>query len=93
LSAEARRALTFDVGNVLESLGRSDEALERYESVAAEERSFRDVTARIRRLGGGAKPRPPPLKVAARPAARPLAAAAEKKPGATAASNRKIGFV
>ena len=94
LSAEARCALAFELGNVLESVGRTNEALQQYESVAAEERGFRDVAARIQRLGGTARPRPPPMKVAARPAARPVAATAEqKKPGSIAARNRKIGFV
>jgi tetratricopeptide (TPR) repeat protein len=94
LSPEARRALAFDLGTALETLGRNDEALEQYESVAAEERGFRDVAARIQRLGGGsAKPRPA-MKAAARPAAHPVAAAAEKKqPEAGASRNRKIGFV
>ena len=93
LTREARRALAFELGNVLETLGRNDEALEQYESVAAEERGFRDVTARIQRLGSGsAKPRPK-IKPAARPAAHPVAAAAEKKPEAAASRNRKIGFV
>jgi tetratricopeptide (TPR) repeat protein len=94
LSAEARRALAFELGNVLESLGQNDAALEHYQSVAAEERGFRDVAARIQRLGGGsARPRPA-MKAAARPAAHPVAAVAEKKqPEATASRNRKIGFV
>ena len=93
LSAEARRALAFEVGTVLESLGRKDEALAHYQSVFAEERGFRDVAARIQRLGGGsAKPRPP-MKAAARPAAHPVSATAEQKAQATASRNRKIGFV
>ncbi|HYZ90672.1 MAG TPA: tetratricopeptide repeat protein, partial [Myxococcales bacterium] len=95
LSAEARRALAFELGCVLETLGRNDEALEQYQSVAAEERGFRDVAARIQRLGGGvgAKPRPP-VKPAARPAAHAVRAAAEQKQPAPAATrNRKIGFV
>src|SRR5205085_3972272 len=79
LSAEARRAIAFELGNVLESLGRGDEALEQYESVAADERGFRDVAARIQRLNGGSKPRPS-VKMAARPAAHPVSAAAGKKP-------------
>jgi tetratricopeptide (TPR) repeat protein len=95
LSAEARRALAFELGCVLETLGRNDEALEQYQSVAAEERGFRDVAARIQRLGGGvsAKPRAP-VKPAARPAAHAVSAAAEQKQPPTAATrNRKIGFV
>jgi hypothetical protein len=96
LNPEARRAMAFELGTVLETLGRNGEALEQYQIVAAEERGFRDVAARIQRLGnGGARPRVP-VKPAARPAGRmaPATAAAEKKPPEAGTSrNRKIGFI
>jgi tetratricopeptide (TPR) repeat protein len=94
LSAEARRALAFELGNVLESLGRNGEALEQYQSVAAEERGFRDVAARIQRLGGASAKLRPAVKPAARPSAHPVSAVAEQKqPQPSASRNRKIGFV
>ena len=96
LNPEARRALAFELGSVLETLGRNGEALQQYQEVAAEERGFRDVAARIQRLGNSsARPRAP-VKPAATPAARlaPASAAAEKKPPDGGASrNRKIGFI
>jgi tetratricopeptide (TPR) repeat protein len=96
LNPEARRALAFELGTVLETLGRNGEALEQYQLVAAEERGFRDVAARIQRLGNGSARARAPVKPAAKPAARPAAATAtaEKKPlDPASARNRKIGFV
>ena len=96
LNPEGRRAMAFELGTVLETLGRNGEALRHYQAVAAEERGFRDVAARIQRLGNGSVRPRAPGKPAATPAGRPLpaTAAAEKKPpGTGASSNRKIGFV
>ncbi len=93
INPEGRRALAFELGSVLETLGRAEEALEQYQAVAAEERGFRDVAARIQRLNGSARPRAG-AKPAARPAVRPpMAAAEQKKPEAGSSRNRKIGFI
>ena len=94
LLPEARRALAYELGTVLETLGRKEEALEQYQKVVAEDRGFRDVAARIQRLGSfSARPRGQ-ARPAATPAGRPspAAAAAQKKPPEPP-RNRKIGFV
>jgi TolA-binding protein len=95
LNPEARRALAFELGTVLETLGRNVEALEQYRVVAAEERGFRDVAARMQRLSNGSGRQRAPAKPAATPAGRATSAtaAAEKKPTDAASRNRKIGFV
>ena len=82
LQPDARRALAFELGAAYETLGRAAEAIEQYQSVAREEPGFRDVAARLQRLGGGAKkgtPKPP--------------AGGPGKGEAGGSRNRKIGFV
>jgi tetratricopeptide (TPR) repeat protein len=66
LAAEARHALAFELGGVFESTGQTVEALEQYGSIDREDPNYRDVQARIARLGS----------VEARPAA-----AAPQRPG------------
>src|SRR5439155_22540362 len=57
LTGEARSAVAFEMGVALESLHQIAEALEQYESVGRDDPGFRDVAARVERLGGSlAKP-------------------------------------
>jgi tetratricopeptide (TPR) repeat protein len=51
LSPEARYALAFELGAVYESTGQTVEALEQYGSIDREDPNYRDVPARIARLG------------------------------------------
>jgi pilus assembly protein FimV len=51
LVPEARHELWFEIGNALELLGKASEALVWYEKVDEQNPQFRDVAARIERLG------------------------------------------
>ncbi len=106
LAAAARHALQFELGGALESLGRPADAVEQYQTLAGEDASYRDVAARLQRLGGAvAKGRPivkpsstPPAaqrKAAAQTGAAPAARAASgtSQPNDIPQKNRKIGFV
>jgi tetratricopeptide (TPR) repeat protein len=52
LTAEAKRALAFELASAYESVGQMGLALEQYQDVERVEPGFRDVEARIVRLGG-----------------------------------------
>jgi hypothetical protein len=52
LTAEAKRALAFELASAYESVGQMGLALEQYQEVERVEPGFRDVEARIVRLGG-----------------------------------------
>jgi tetratricopeptide (TPR) repeat protein len=103
LAAPARHALQFELGAALEADGRNSDAVEQYQAVFAEDASFRDVSARIQRLGGSleVKARPivkpgalPARKAAAQATAAPVAAARSPSPSTEPPrKNRKIGFV
>jgi len=88
LNAEAKRALSFDLASAHEALHQEAEALELYEAVGREDASFRDVAARVERLGGTlVQARPSQSRVAARTS--PAAAASGKtamRPAASAGS-------
>jgi tetratricopeptide (TPR) repeat protein len=88
LTSAARHALGFELGAVHEAQGNHAEALEQYESIHAEDKTFRDVEARIERLGGSLAAMVRPL-VKKRPQATPAGprrAAALGTSGATAGS-------
>ena len=88
LTSVARHALQFELGAVQETQGNNAEALEQYESIHAEDNAFRDVRARIERLGGNLTASVRPL-VKKRPQATPAGprkAAALGTSGATAGS-------
>jgi len=88
LTSVARHALQFELGAVQETQGNNAEALEQYESIHAEDNAFRDVRARIERLGGNLAASVRPL-VKKRPQATPAGlrkAAALGTSGATAGS-------
>ncbi|TMA21250.1 MAG: tetratricopeptide repeat protein [Deltaproteobacteria bacterium] len=76
LTSAARHALQFELGAVQEGQGNNAEALEQYESIHAEDKTFRDVKARIEQLGGN-------LAASVRPLVR-------KRPQATPAGPRKV---
>jgi hypothetical protein len=91
LSPEARRAVQFELGAAHEAAGSVLLALEQYQQVAREDASFRDVTARIRRLGGNV---PSKSAVAKPPAAsKPPPAAPGDASQTGTGRNRKIGFI
>ena len=69
LTVAARRALMFELGGAFETAGKTDEAVEQYMQVSAEDATFRDVQARIDRLGG-----PREVPAVAKPAAQRTAA-------------------
>jgi tetratricopeptide (TPR) repeat protein len=83
LTAEAKRALAFELASAYESVGQVGLALEQYQEVERVEPGFRDVAARIARLGGevsgpksvGAPPRSGPPKRTSSVSAPPAAAA------------------
>jgi pilus assembly protein FimV len=107
LAPEARNALSFELGNVLEQLGKRDEALEQYATVERADPRYRDVQARIVRLGG--TPRSPAAAPRAQKSvpAKPAQSAApqpsqndsspaepdDAKSAEAARKARKIGFV
>jgi len=73
----ARRSLTFELGAAFEAAGKSEDAVGQYMIVSAEDAKFRDVLARIDRLGG-----PRAVPAVARPAAQRTAAPAGLKTAA-----------
>src|SRR5205085_9337857 len=86
LTSAARHALQFELGALHDAHGNNAEALEQYESIHAEDKGFRDVKARIERLGGNLAATVRPLvrkKLQATPAV-PRKAAAHGAAGATA---------
>jgi tetratricopeptide (TPR) repeat protein len=93
LTAEAKRALAFELASAYESVGRMGLALEQYQEVERVEPGFRDVAARIARLGGeisgpksvGAPPRSGPPKRTSAVSAPPAAAARAPATGLPAA--------
>jgi hypothetical protein len=52
ISAEVQRALSYELGVAHEALHQDAEALQLYQSVGGEDPGFRDVSARVQRLGG-----------------------------------------
>ncbi|HET9751517.1 MAG TPA: tetratricopeptide repeat protein, partial [Myxococcales bacterium] len=74
LTATARHALQFELGAAYESQGQAAEALDQYQAVAAQDPHFRDVTARIRALGGTASATARPVVKAAAAAGQVTAA-------------------
>jgi tetratricopeptide (TPR) repeat protein len=90
LAPDARQALAFELGAVYESIGRTAEALEQYGSIDREDPKYRDVQARIVRLGGSISSPPPaatrpPVKPARStpPQASPQKAAAQARPASS----------
>src|SRR5262249_50047543 len=68
LTAEARRALTFELGAACESINQAGEALEQYGIVYAEDPKYRDVAERITRLGGSlSRPKAAPVRPPVQP--------------------------
>src|SRR5436853_2513788 len=51
LAASTRHALQFELGGALEAQGRPADALDQYQVLAAEDPNYRDVGARVQRLG------------------------------------------
>jgi len=84
ISSETRRALAFELGSAYETLGYSAEALQEYQLVDRQDSSYRDVQARLTRLGGTSS-RPPPSRgqTGPRSAARPGLAQQPPAPGAS----------
>ena len=108
LDPAARRALAFELASAYETIGQTALALEQYQLVERVEPGFRDVAARITRLGGtfsGPKrmSAPPARSFPPLPASKQLAAPAPPEPASEVAPapvetlaqrrNRKIGFV
>ena len=99
LTAEAKRALAFELASAYESLGQMGLALEQYQEVERVEPGFRDVAARIVRLGGevsgpknvGAQPRSGPPKRASSVPAQPSAAARAPGSGLPSAQPQPSG--
>ncbi len=99
LTAEAKRALAFELASAYESVGQMGLALEQYQEVERVEPGFRDVEARIVRLGGeisgpnnvAAPPRSGPPKRASTVHAPAGAAARAKANGLPAASPQPSG--
>jgi len=58
VTPEAEKALRFEIGAALEALGEREQALGYFQAVARIAGGYRDVAARVARLGGGAG-RPP----------------------------------
>src|SRR5205085_6751210 len=52
ITAEVRRAISFELGAAHEALHQDAEALELYQNVGNEDPAFRDVAARVQKLGG-----------------------------------------
>jgi hypothetical protein len=86
------------------SLGRAADAVELYLTLAGEDAGYRDVAARLQRLGGAVAKGRPIVKPSPAAAQRKAAAQTGAAPAARAASgtsqpndipqkNRKIGFV
>src|SRR5205823_8603299 len=90
LTAEAKRALSFELGAAYESAGMTGEALEQYGNIHAEDPGYRDMAERITRLGGSlSRPKPVPVVPSRAPAPRspasgPQKAAAQARPAAAA---------
>jgi tetratricopeptide (TPR) repeat protein len=68
LTAEAEKALAFELGAAHESLGNNAEALEQYELVGREDPKFRDVAERVARLGGSLEK---PAEAVGKPVVKP----------------------
>src|SRR5207244_767962 len=83
LTAETRRALSFELGVAHEALHQDAEALELYQTVGNEDPGFRDVAARVQKLGGTIS-QPISAKAGAKstlpPKSAPPGAAAAKAP-------------
>lgn len=93
----AKRSLLFDLAVAYEALGEKALALEQYQNVERAEPGFRDVAARIVRLGGTIsapiKPKPAPRRAAApasAPATPPSAAATGAAPPVAGAPGAAI---
>jgi len=92
LAPEARRAVLFELGAAHEAAGASPLALEQYQLVAREDATFRDVAARILRLGGKV-PSKPAMAKAPPPSKPPPGAPPDGGSHSGAPRNRKIGFI
>jgi len=80
LAPEARRAVQFELGAAHEAAGSVRLALEQYQLVAREDSTFRDVVARIRRLGGNVLPPDGPPPDGPAPRSAPGARGVSSKP-------------
>jgi len=73
LNPPALRALAYELGQAYEALGDRQQALEQYKAIERSERGFRDVAARIQRLGGtisapiAARPKTGPIQTSGQP--------------------------
>ncbi|MFL5457223.1 MAG: hypothetical protein ACJ78X_12540, partial [Myxococcales bacterium] len=90
---EVRRAVQFELGGAHEAAGSVALALEQYQQVAREDASFRDVTARIRRLGGNVPTKSAMPKAPAASKPPPSGAPADEPAQTGTGRNRKIGFI
>jgi pilus assembly protein FimV len=86
VTPEAETALRFEIGSALEALGERDQALGYFQAIARTAGSYRDVAARVARLGGGVG-RPP---AEAGPAATPDEPG---RPPVRRGPKKNIGFV
>jgi hypothetical protein len=80
----------FELGAAHEAAGSLPLALEQYQQVAREDANFRDVAARIRRLGGNV---PTKSGIGKAPATKPPPASTQDASQGTTGRNRKIGFI
>ncbi|HEX4383045.1 MAG TPA: tetratricopeptide repeat protein, partial [Myxococcales bacterium] len=84
LAIEPRKALYFELGTAFETLQRRSEAIEQYQAVERVDPKYRDVQARITRLGGTIRTQAsqPPRQQAPRttPSSVPKAAAKATAP-------------
>jgi len=84
LNRDAAKALHFEIGSAYEAAGATDHALFFFQKLGKVDPAYRDVSAKVASLGGGAGTLPP--EFAARPAAGRPAAAAKPAPGARPAA-------
>jgi tetratricopeptide (TPR) repeat protein len=86
LTPEAEKALRFEIGAALEALGEPEQALGYFQAVARTAGGYRDVAARVARLGGG--PGRPPAEGAPAPAPDEAGRGPERR-----GPKKNIGFV